>query len=530
MSIVLRPYQQEIIADATAALWAGKSPLVFAPAGSGKSLMGAVLLRQFAKFALPGAGISLAHVKEIVCQNAKAYRDFYPGRSCSVYSTGLGEKDLSGEIVFAGVQSLVKTVSPNDSEEGEMGKLSPEIMLIDECHRISPDESSMYRTILDFWAGRRRHRLVGLSATPYRMDGKSLYGEDGSLFDAVIDGVSIARLQNEGYLAPLIGIGSRAGVRTDGVHSRRGDFVISELEEVATEPECVRRVCDAIVHHAEGRNKILVFAVTIAHAQTLAHELTRRGCRSDWVSGNLSMDRRDARIDAFRSGQIRALVNCAVLTTGFDCPAIDCIAMVRPTQSKGLFVQCIGRGLRIAEGKANCKLIDLGGNISRHTPIDGLPEEKTSDEQAMDREEKDIQERMAKERQVRFRLDYGDPMAGKANDEEVREIRVFDLSLRVEQNKKNPGLAQVRVTYKTDIGAILIWLLPEHSGGARWHSSRWFVRRGLEMPSSARSAAVVASGAAVPESISARRENGYWRVICEHFADDIWDGLREGRP
>lgn len=510
MSIVLRPYQQEIISEATAAMWAGKSPLISAPTGSGKSLIGAVLLRQFAKTDKPMAGISLAHVKEIVSQNARAYSDFYPGRSTSLYSAGLGEKALSGEIVFAGVQSFVKI----HHDDVRLGLGAPEIMVIDECHRISPDESSMYRKVLDFWSGWHLHRLVGMSATPYRLDGKSIYGEAESLFDTLIDGVSIARLQDEGYLAPLIGIGSRAGVKTDGVHVRGGDFVIGELEEVATEPDCVRRVCEAIVHHAEGRNKILVFSVSIAHAQVLAEELTRRGCRADWVSGQLSMDRRDERIDAFRSGENRALVNCAVLTTGFDCPEIDCIAMVRPTQSKGLFVQCIGRGLRIAEGKANCKLIDLGGNISRHTPIDGLPEEKTIDEQAMD-QEKDMQNRMAKERQVRFRLDYGDPMANT----EVRELRVFDLRMQVEQNKKNPGIDQIRVTYKTDIGPILIWLLPEHSGWARWHSSRWFARRGLGMPSSAWDAVNVADGAAVPESISARREKGFWRVICEHFDD-----------
>ncbi|MGH8498426.1 MAG: DEAD/DEAH box helicase, partial [Methylococcales bacterium] len=195
MSIVLRPYQQEIISEATAAMWAGKSPLISAPTGSGKSLIGAVLLRQFAKTDKPMAGISLAHVKEIVSQNARAYSDFYPGRSTSLYSAGLGEKALSGEIVFAGVQSFVKI----HHDDVRLGLGAPEIMVIDECHRISPDESSMYRKVLDFWSGWHLHRLVGMSATPYRLDGKSIYGEAESLFDTLIDGVSIARLQDEGY-------------------------------------------------------------------------------------------------------------------------------------------------------------------------------------------------------------------------------------------------------------------------------------------------------------------------------------------
>ena len=476
---------------------------------SGKSLMGAAILAELAQDRKPMSGLSVTHVRELIAQNLRAYHSFANGAGArtSVYSAGLDEKDLSGQIVFAGVQSLVRAPV--------LDKLNPAIVVCDEVHRVNPKESTQYGQVFKTFSASPR---CGLSATPYRSDSGLLHEGPGALFDTLINNLSVARLQADGYLAPLVGVLSRDAVDTRGVHVRAGEFVNSELEEIATDPKCVQRVCAAIKHHADasGRKKILVFGVSVLHAQCLAEELTRLGVPCGFVCGAMSTEARDAQLEAFRTGAFRAMANRDVLTTGFDLPEVDCLAMVRPTMSKSLWTQIVGRCLRTTPGKANALLLDFGQNQSRHGDLDGLPRHAIVDEPAIDAQKRKTKAQRDDKAYV-FRLGV-DAQAIGADDGAVREARVYGMDFVTQLNKKNPTLRQVMATYKTDIGKIPIWLLPEHPANARWLSGRWFARRGLRMPLDAIACQTLARTATRPESISVRKEGQYWRVLCEHFA------------
>jgi DNA repair protein RadD len=358
------------------------------------------------------------------------------------------------------------------------------------------------------------------------MDSGLLHEGEGAWFDTLISGVTAADLQRDGYLSPLAGVRSASEIDTRAVHSRAGDFIASELDQVATEDQCVAGVATEIVRHAaaQSRRKILVFAVSVAHAEALAEALEKLGMPSRAVHGKLQAQAVDAAVSWFEEqdcGESRALVNCQILTTGYDFPAIDCIACARPTQSKALWTQIVGRGLRKHEGKDFCLILDFGGNIQRHGALDGMPAWNIQDEfldienaKRRDKADKDATKILTLP-EGEFKLYEGDI---NVKDISVEEFRVFDISIIVQKNKKNPAISQLMVAYILDNGSrINLWLFPEHPGMARHSSSAWFKRRGLAMHHNAQACAVVARNAPLPSSISARREGDFWRIVCEHF-------------
>ena len=506
MAVMLRPYQVQAVRETLEAAAAGLNPVLCLPTGAGKSIVNVELMRYIHAAAPHAKMLSITHRRELIRQNRAAFGLFAPKLTASIYSAGLGEKDLSGTAVFAGVQSLCRA---------DLSALDVSALVVDEVHFVSRSEDTQYGRVLAAFPAAVR---VGLSATPYRMDSGPLHEGKGAMFDTLIDNVSTQQLIDDGYLCPIIGVRSRAEMDVRGVHTRAGEFVTSELEEVATAPGCVDRIAGQIVEHAQGRRRVLVFAVSVLHAQLLSEALSAAGLESGYVHGNLDADARDSALAAFSNAPGRAaMVNCMILTTGYDCPEIDCIACVRPTQSKGLFIQIIGRGLRKHGSKTDCKLLDFGGNLKRHAPLDGVPE--IEDEPLQDAIKKRAKEKKengeVKQRKVHFELD--ESPVGFGGD--VDEFEVFDVAIKVQVNKKNAALKQIMVRYMMKRGPdICVWLLPEHqSKKARFESARWFARRGLAMPATAEAAAIMAKSAPLPSSISAKRDGEFWRIVCEHF-------------
>lgn len=501
----LRGYQEQAVADARKAASAGKNPVIQLPTGAGKSLIGAELCRHFGAIgeSVGSGALSLTHTRELIRQNAECFDRYMDGRMpYGIYSAGLGAKSLGDPVTFAGVQSYCR-LRPGDVHERHA-------LIIDEAHRIPRESQTQYGQCLALHPGVPR---IGLTATPYRADSGLLVEGEDALFDTLIQPVTTADLQSSGFLSPLSGIVSRDSIDTTGVHIRGGEFINSELEQIATDDTCVDRVCRAILAHSDGRRAILVFGVSIAHSEALSRRLNELGCPSAFIHGQLAADERDSVLHAFGNGRFRALINCMILTTGYDYPGIDCIAVVRPTMSRSLWVQMVGRGLRRSEGKEDCKILDFGGNWRRHgRELDGMPESSVVDEPVEDcaqlREKKRNSEKS--ERKYAFALDDS-PV-------ELQELRVFEIRYFLERNRKNPSLEQIRVNYRTDGGRVTIWLMPEHATGARWHAARWFARRGIKMPATAREAYKLACAAHWPESIHAERDGDFWRVKIEHFA------------
>ena len=209
----------------------------------------------------------------------------------------------------------------------------------------------MYSSFLmDSAAMNDKMRLIGLTATPYRLQSGMLHEGDNAMFDGISYEADLVDLINRGFLSRLT---CKHGDDVDlsGVRKTAGEFNLSDLGEAMSAMQLIEHHSDLILERCEGRRAVLVFAVTVDHAHAVSEALNARGMPSSVVSGDMPMAERDGVIGAFKAGRLRALVNCQVLTTGFDYPAIDAVVMLRPTLSPGLYVQMAGRGLRVAPGK-----------------------------------------------------------------------------------------------------------------------------------------------------------------------------------
>lgn len=359
----LRPYQREAI-DAVRAYWTegGDNPLVCMATGTGKSVVIATLTRELVEQYRGLRVLMLTHVKELVAQNAAAMVRTWPQCPIGINSAGLNKRDTTAPVLFASVQSVFRQAS----------RIGPrDVIMVDEAHLVPKAGEGMYQTLLD---GLRRAtpdlRVVGFTATPYRLDSGRLDEGDGRLFSDVVYDYGIARGVADGYLSPLISKATATAIDTTGVARRGGEFVAGALEAAVDQDWITRAAVDEIVTFGTNRRSWLAFCAGVAHAENVRNEIRRRGFSCEMVTGDTPHGERDAIIRGFKAGQIRCLTNAMVLTTGFDAPAVDLVAMLRPTLSTGLYVQIVGRGTRLAEGKADCLVLDFAGNVKRHGPVD----------------------------------------------------------------------------------------------------------------------------------------------------------------
>lgn len=359
----LRTYQTEAIQSIYNWFGAGKNaPLIVTPTGSGKSVILAEFIRR-ACTEYPGTKILVTtHVKELVEQDYKKILELWPAAPVGVFSAGLNRRQLK-PITVASIQSIY-------NKEAFHGSF--DLIVIDEAHLIPHKSDGMYRKLLDASVAANPYtKLIGLTATPYRLDSGVLHEGDGALFDGISYEVSVADLIEASFLCRLT---ARHGddVNLAGVKVTAGEFNLAQLSERMAALELVEHHADLIAKRCQDRNAWLIFAVTVEHSAQIAAALKRRGIAADYVSGDMTNAERDARINAFKRGELRALVNCAILTTGFDHPATDAVILLRPTLSPGLYVQMVGRGLRLHPTKNDCLILDFGGNVRRHGFIDNV--------------------------------------------------------------------------------------------------------------------------------------------------------------
>jgi DNA repair protein RadD len=278
-----------------------------------------------------------------------------------VYAASMNRRDKGKMYTIAQIQSVHKRMN-------EIGAF--DVVFIDECHLWSGADEGMFQTAVNFLRSHNdKVRIVGLSATPFRMKEGLVYG-DGKMFESCVANIGMRELIDAGYLTPLIGKNMDVDLDTSGLHMRGGDFIASELEDFMADRIKVSKAVREIAGQTRDRRKSLVFSTGNKHSQMLVDELLSIGETADWVSGTHSKQERADILARHRSGEIKHLVNCGVLTTGYDDPAIDAIAMVRPTRSPGLLLQCAGRGLRKAEGKDSCLFLDFGGCLAHFGPLD----------------------------------------------------------------------------------------------------------------------------------------------------------------
>lgn len=360
----LRKYQSDAI-EALYSYWSdkkGDNPLLVCPTGSGKSLIIAHLVKDAMSF-VGTRVLMLTHVKELLEQNAKELLNLYPNADVGFYSASLKRKTLRHAITFAGIQSIHKKafqmVPP------------PDLVIVDECHLIPRTESTRYNKFLsDLKIANPGVKIVGLTATPYRLDSGWLHKGEGAIFDGIAYDIPVADLMEQGFLAPVVSKSGARKIDLSEVGHRGGEFIESELAKAASDPELVRETVAEIVEYGADRKAWLIFACGVIHANMLRDEFEAHGIEAHVVTGGDSMTERTDKIERFRCGEFKCLINVNVLTTGFNVPHVDLIGIVRATESAGLYVQIVGRGTRLASGKVDCLVLDYGENVIRHGFID----------------------------------------------------------------------------------------------------------------------------------------------------------------
>lgn len=358
MSVQLRPYQQRVVDSIRRALNAGmKTPCASVATGGGKTWILTTMAQTFTQKIK--RCLTLTHVKELVGQLSAAASHI--GLDHGVYAASLDRRDTKHMYLIAQIQSVHKRMF-------DLGAF--DVVFVDECHLISDEDSSMYQRALDTLRSMNPDvRVVGLSATPFRMKEGLVYGP-GKMFEACVEHVTMRELIETGYLTPLIGKNADRKFDASALHMRGGDFIAGELEDFMADQIKVSQAVGELVTQCSDRKRALVFSSGNKHSRMIVDELTKLGQAAALVNGEMGITERDTVISASRSGAVKYLVNCAVLTTGYDDPAIDCVAILRPTRSPGLLLQMAGRGLRLSPGKASCLILDYGGCLSHFGPLD----------------------------------------------------------------------------------------------------------------------------------------------------------------
>lgn len=242
---------------------------------------------------------------------------------------------------------------------------------VHNCHRLpAGDEGTYQKFLAEMRVINPKVRVAGLTATPFRMKEGHIASDDG-IFDDIAYEVGVRQLISQGYLSKVTSKVTREGQDFSKLHSRAGEFVQEEVDALMDNANVIEHAISEFTELCKERKRIMIFCCSVAHSKHVADEVRRyTGEEVGEVYGDTPDGERDSIIDKFKRGVLRWLTNVAVLTTGFDCPSVDCVIMMRPTKSTGLWQQIVGRGLRLADGKENCLVLDYGGNIERHGPID----------------------------------------------------------------------------------------------------------------------------------------------------------------
>lgn len=362
--IELRPYQREAVEAVYSFLRErDDNPCVVIPTAGGKTPVMATICRDAVQ-AWGGRVLILAHVRELLEQAAEKLRAVAPDLPFGIYSAGLKQRDLGYAVTIAGIQSVYQRGS-------EIGPV--DLVIVDEAHLIAPDGEGMYRQLLSEMKSRSPlARVIGLTATPFRMKSGPICGPDNILNEICYE-ISVRELIVQGYLCPLRTKAGSLRPDCDQLHVRAGEYVAGEVEKLMNADNLVLSACREIVDYATDRRSVLVFASGIAHAEHVVRAFQdKHQAECGFVCGDTLPFQRNETLRRFRSGELKYLCNVNVLTTGFDAPNIDCVALLRPTLSPGLYYQMVGRGFRLHPGKDNCLVLDFGGNVLRHGPVDQL--------------------------------------------------------------------------------------------------------------------------------------------------------------
>lgn len=370
----LRDYQDECIQKVWNAWASGiQRPAAVLPTGAGKTVIFSGLIRQFIDVYRPSMmkaawrTVVLVHRDELADQAIDKIRRTAP--DLDVGKVKAADNDVNADVMVCSVQTLARPARLQQLLAGQAYYGNIGLVVVDECHHaLAPT----YRDIIKALGGFGYHqvdeglagshytgtKVVGFTATMVRGDGLGL----GQVWDEVVFSRSVLWMISRGYLVDV-----RAqdveGINLDlgTIKKAGGDYQARDLGRALQEAGAPKAIAQAVQENAPGRRSI-VFTPDVATAHDTAGALVTAGISAAAVDGTTPRDTRTAIYAAFQSGRIRALVNCMVLTEGFDAPWADCAVIARPTKSPGLYIQMVGRVLRTFPGKKDALVMNVGGS------------------------------------------------------------------------------------------------------------------------------------------------------------------------
>lgn len=353
MSFTLRDYQEDLLAEVRRSLGRVRSVVVQAPTGSGKSVLIAEMIRRSAE-----RGLS----SWLVCHR----RELLDQLSATLHEAGVphgqilsGRPETDARVQVASIQTLVRRLDRYRP---------PNLLALDECHHA---RSTTWQQVVEHCDG---SWIVGLSATPMRLDGHGL----DHLFDDLVVGPSVRELIDRGYLAPYRVFAPPSGVDLSGVRNRAGDWARGELADVMDTKKIVGNAVEhylslvAAGDNGSGPPTCLVYCVNRLHARHVEAAYRAAGVDARYCAGDTPTAEREEIIKGLLYGEPPVVVSVDLFGEGLDCPGLQAVQLLRPTQSLGLYLQQVGRCLRPERGKNQALILDHVGNVMRH----GLPAEE----------------------------------------------------------------------------------------------------------------------------------------------------------
>jgi DNA repair protein RadD len=525
--LTLRPYQRESL-DALYHYWneGGGNGLIVLPTGAGKALAIAALTSELLQ-KWPDLRIGIVtHTRELVGQNFKELLGYWPGAPAGIYSAGLGRRDTRSRILFMSIQSVAKKVR-------QLGAF--DVIIVDECHLIPRSSDTSYgRFLADLRDLTPDMRVVGTTATPYRLDSGRLDEGAGAIFDAVVYDANVGDLIREGYLSPLVSKATLTQLDTSGVAKRGGDFVPGQLAAAVDHEEITRAAVAEMVRWGADRRAWLAFCAGVEHALHVRDAIRAAGYTAETVTGETPTGERDRIIAAFKAGRIRCLTSVSVLTTGFNVPQVDMLALLRPTQSTGLYVQMVGRALRKADGKTDALILDFAGAVRTHGPIDNVTIKKPGKGDGP----APVKECPACESYVPCGAltcevcGHQFPPREEARHDAVADathailstdgppwLDVTELAFARHQKAGSPD--SLRAEFRCGITVHRVWICLEHQGTARRKAAEWWRRLGGgDVPATVGEGLARAGNLVWPDQIQVRQNGKFWEIVGYRFAAD----------
>lgn len=345
MALDLRPYQAAGIEALRSHVRAGRRRILLQlPTGGGKTVVAAAIIAS-ARANFGARVLFFAHRLELVDQTVRQLARLGVS-DIGVMRGDDGRTNPSAPVQVATVQTLARRKLP-----------VADIVFVDEAHRAA---GLTYQRIIEAYPDAT---IIGLTATPCRLDGKPL----GDVFDALELGGTYAELIADKFIVEPIVYSASVAPDLSDARTRMGDYAEEDIEEAMMTPHVIGNIVGEWQAHAEGRRTV-AYAVTVAHSQAIVERFTTAGIPAEHLDGETPLRERAAILARIESGETLVVSNCGVLTEGWDCPPVKAVIMARPTKSLSLYMQCVGRTLR-PWGNVTPIVLDHGGNVERH----GLP-------------------------------------------------------------------------------------------------------------------------------------------------------------